>query len=132
VKPPRSTAARKPPVPTDSHAEIEDWLGSMMPGLQPLLRCIDELIREVLPGLRYAIKWKRAWYELPGRGWVIELAAYDVSANVVFHGGADFEPPPPLGETGRVRYVKLRSIEEAQGPELRAWIEQAGRTDGWT
>jgi hypothetical protein len=37
------------------------------------------------------------------RGWIIELAAYDVSVNVVFLGGADFYSPPPLGTTGRNR-----------------------------
>lgn len=34
-------------------------------------------------------------------GWIIEIAPYDVCVNVVFPGGADFEPPPRLGTTGR-------------------------------
>jgi hypothetical protein len=29
------------------------------------------------------------------------MAAYDVSVNIVFLGGADFESPPPLGTTAR-------------------------------
>ncbi|HLU82008.1 MAG TPA: hypothetical protein VKZ43_01290, partial [Trueperaceae bacterium] len=57
--------------------------------------------------------------------------AYDVSVNVVFLGGADFDPPPPLGDTGRSRYVKVRSLDEAKTPEVRKWIKQAGRTPGW-
>jgi hypothetical protein len=61
----------------------------------------------------------------------MEMVAYDVSVNVVFLGGAAFEPPPPLGETGQARYVKIRTLEEAQGPEIRRWIEQAGRVPGW-
>jgi hypothetical protein len=58
------------------------------------------------PGLHYAVKWKRPYYGLPELGWIIELAAYDISVNVVFFGGADFESPPPLGTTDRTRYVK--------------------------
>src|SRR5690606_41593468 len=81
------------------------------------------------PGVGYAVKWKKAYYGLPGLGWVIELAAYDVSANVVFFAGARFDPPPPLGEGSR--YVKLHSLEEAQAAEVAAWIEQAGRHPGW-
>jgi hypothetical protein len=54
-----------------------------------------------------------------------------VSINLVFHGGADFESAPPLGTTDRTRYVKVRTLDEAQGPELRGWIEQAGRVPGW-
>jgi hypothetical protein len=52
--------------------------------------------------------------------------------NVVFLGGADFEAPPPLGTTDRTRYIKVTSLEDAQRPELQEWIEQAGRTLGWT
>jgi hypothetical protein len=51
--------------------------------------------------------------------------------NVVFFGGAEFEPPPPLGTTDRSRYVKVKSLEEAQGPEMLEWIAQAGRVQGW-
>jgi hypothetical protein len=59
------------------------------------------------------------------------MAAYDVSVNVVFLGGADFESPPPLGTTDWARYIKVATVEEVQRPELRNWIEEAGRTPGW-
>ena len=103
-----------------------------MPHLQPIVRALDGSIRATIPGLRYAVKWKRPHYGLPELGWIIELAAYDVSVNVVFFGGAEFDSPPPLGTTDRTRYVKLTSLEETRGRELRNWIEQAGRTPGWT
>ena len=102
-----------------------------MPYLQPIVKALDGSIRAVVPGLRYAVKWKRAFYGLPGHGWIIEIAPYDVSVNVVFLGGADFDPPPPLGTTGRTRYVKVANLEEGRRPELLGWIEQAGRTPGW-
>jgi hypothetical protein len=131
-KTPGSSAARRPPVPTDSHAEIEDWMiQSVMPRLHPIVQRLDELIRETIPGLQYAIKWKKAYYGLPGLGWMIEMVAYDVSVNVVFFGGADFDPPPPLGAIDRSRYVKVTALEEAQGPEMHKWIKQAGRVPGW-
>lgn len=122
---------RKPPVPSESHADIDAWMRRVMPDLQPLVAELDRMIRTSLPGLHYAVKWRRAYYGLPDLGWVIEMVAYDVSVNVVFLGGADFDPPPPLGTVGRTRYVKLRSLADAHQPELRGWIEQAGRTPGW-
>jgi hypothetical protein len=103
-----------------------------MPDLQPIVKGLDESIRATVPGLAHAVKWKRGYYGLPELGWIIEIAAYDVSVNVVFLGGADFEHPPPLGTTDRTRYVKVTSVEEAQRPDLLKWIEQAGRTPGWT
>ena len=131
-KAPKPESTRKPPVPSESHADIDDWMRRVMPDLHPLVVRLDELIRETLPGpLHYAVKWKKAYYGLPEHGWLIEMVAYDVSVNVVFFGGADLDPAPPLGDTGRSRYVKLKSVEETQGPELRGWIEQAGRLPGW-
>ena len=123
--------SRKPPVPSDSRADIDDWMRRAMPDLQPIVKRVDESIREKLPDLQYAVKWKKAYYGLRDLGWVIELVAYDVSVNVVFLGGADFDSPPPLGDTDRSRYVKLKTLEEAEAPEMQEWIEQAGRAPGW-
>ena len=131
AKAPKAETTRKPPVPSESHADIEDWMRRVMPDLNPLVTRLDELVRETLPGLHYAVKWKKAYYGLADLGWVIEMVAYDVSVNVVFFGGADFDAPPPLGTTGRTRYIKLRSPEDLAQPELRKWIEQAGRVPGW-
>lgn len=103
-----------------------------MPDLRPIVLEVDALIRDTIPGLQFAIKWKKAYYGLPERGWIIEMVAYDVSVNVVFLGGADFETQPPLGDTDRSRYVKLTSVEEAKGAELREWVEQAARVPGWS
>ncbi len=128
----KGNTGRKPPEPSANHADIDDWCRRLVPDLQPIVKRLDESIRATIPGLHYAVKWKRPYYGLPELGWIIEIAAYDVSVNVVFFGGADFEAPPSLGTTDRTRYVKVTSSEEAQGQELENWIEQAGRTPGWT
>jgi hypothetical protein len=128
----KGNTGRKPPEPSANHADIDDWCLRLVPDLQPIVKRLDESIRATIPGLHYAVKWKRPYYGLPELGWVIEIAAYDVSVNVVFFGGADFEAPPSLGTTDRTRYVKVTSLEEAKGQELQNWIEQAGRTPGWT
>ena len=127
----KPSSARKPPVPSEGHDEVEHWMSRVMPELNPIVESLDEQIRETIPELQYAVKWKRPFYGLPDLGWIIEMAAYDVSVNVVFFGGADFDSPPPLGDTDRSRYVKVRSLEEAQAPEMATWIQQAARVPGW-
>lgn len=127
----KPNTTRKPPEPSESHAEIEDWMRSVMPDLNPIVTGLDEMIRETIPGLQFGVKWKKAYYGLADLGWIIEMVAYDVSVNVVFLGGADFDSPPPLGGTDRSRYVKVSTLEEAQGPEMRGWVEQAGGVSGW-
>jgi hypothetical protein len=128
----KGVSTRKPPVPSDSHAEIDDWMRRLMPDLQPIVRRLDEMIRETLSGTQYAVKWKKAYYGLPDHGWVVEMVAYDVSVNLVFLGGADFDQPPPLGTTDRSRYIKVKSLDELDEPNLHEWIENAGRVAGWT
>ncbi|MDH7452809.1 DUF1801 domain-containing protein [Luteimonas composti] len=126
----KATSTRKPPEPSSDHAEVGAWLKQTMPDLQPVVAHLDGLIRKTIPGLQYAVKWKKAHYGLPGRGWIIEMVAYDVSVNLVFFAGAKFDPPPPLGEGSR--YVKIRSLDEARAPEVAAWIEQAAKHPGWS
>ena len=128
----KGTSSRKPPEPSDDHSQIDDWMQRAMPDLQPILQRLDKMIRDALPKAHYALKWKKAYYGVPDRGWVIELVAYDVSVNIVFLGGADFDPPPPLGEGDRSRYVKIKSVDELDDPDLDKWIKQAGKVDGWS
>jgi hypothetical protein len=130
-KPGKAESARKPPTPSESHAEVEDWIRRVMPDLHLIVERLDDSIRDTIPGLRYAVKWRKSYYGLPELGWIIEMVAYDVSVNVVFFGGTDFDDPPPLGSDGRSRYVKLKTLEEAQSPLLREWIKAAGRVRGW-
>jgi hypothetical protein len=127
----KGNASRTPPEPATDHSVIDELFGRQMPSIQPLARRLDEKVRATIPGLQYAVKWQRPYYGLPELGWIIEIAAYHVSANVVFFGGANFEAPPPLGSTDRTRYVKLTTLEEVEGPELRGWLEEARRTPGW-
>ena len=127
----KASSNRKPPEPSESHAEIDHWMQRVMPDLNPIVTRLDEMIRETHSGLQFAVKWKKAYYGLPDVGWMMEMVAYDVSVNVVFFGGADFDPPPPLGDADRSRYIKLKTMDEVEQSELVSWIEQAGRVAGW-
>src|SRR5690625_1506884 len=127
----KSANTRKPPEPAKSHEPIAEWMSRVMPDLNPVMQSLDELIRATIPDLDYAVKWRKAYYGLPEQGWIIEMVAYDVSVNVVFLGGADFDDPPPLGSNGRSRYIKIKDVPETRTPEMKQWIEQAGRVPGW-
>src|SRR5690554_6593980 len=128
----KTNPARKPPVPSDDHAIVDDWLRRrVMPDLNPIATQLDKEIRDAIPGLQYAIKWGKVYYGLPDPGWIIELVAYDISVNIVFLGGADFDHPPPLGDRDRSRYVKLKTLEQAKAPQIHHWIEQAAKVEGW-
>lgn len=131
AKPIKNPTPRTPDTAGPDHSVIDACLQRVMPDLEPALRVIDAIIREEHPDVQFAVKWRRPYYWLEDRGWIIELAPYDVSFNVVFYGGADFDAPPTLGDCGRSRYVKIRSLTEADSDEMRDWIRQAGLVEGW-
>jgi hypothetical protein len=58
----KGNAGRKPPEPSANHFDIDDWCRRLMPDLQPIVKRLDESIRATVPGLVYAVKWKRAYY----------------------------------------------------------------------
>lgn len=124
-------STKKPPIPSNDHKVIEDWMATrIMPGMKPMIKKIDRLIHDIIPNLQYAIKWGRAYFGTNELGWLIEVAPYDVSANIVFLNAATFDPQPPLG-TGETRYIKLKTMEDVNDPLVVDYIKQAAGQDGW-
>ncbi|TLM76868.1 DUF1801 domain-containing protein [Microbulbifer harenosus] len=122
-------SAKKPPVPDDNHEIIGEWIANTKPALNPVASRLDKVIRQELKDPRYAIKWGKAYYGSTQFGWCIELVAYDVSVNVVFLNGSQLDNPPELGD--ETRYVKVRTLEEAQSTQVLEWIKQSCRMSGW-
>lgn len=125
-------STKKPPIPLNDHKVIKDWMTNrIMPGIKPMIEEIDSLIHNSISNLNYAIKWGNAYYGTNELGWLIEVAAYDVSANIVFLNGAAFDPQPPLGTGGETRYIKLKTIDELNDQLVIDFIRQAVHHNGW-
>ena len=125
-------SSKKPPIPVESHEIIKGWMqDNIMPKIYPLVKQIDDMITENIPDLKYSIKWGSIFYGTSNSGWLIEVAAYAVSVNIVFLSGADFDPQPSLGSDDRSRYIKLTSLDDLNNPEIIDFIEQAKGIDGW-
>lgn len=127
----KGNAGRKPPEPGATHDDVVAWVQTQMPAIQPIVAAVDELICEAIPDPELVIKRGHVYYGTADLGWIIELAGYHKTANVLFHGGADFDDPPPLGEVDRVRYVKLGSVDEVAAPQLAEWVREATTVPGW-
>jgi hypothetical protein len=124
-------STKRPPKAEQDYRVIENWMTNrIMPGIKPIITEIDRLIHHYIPNLQYAIKWGNAYYGTPELGWLIEVAAYDMSANMVFLNGGRFMPEPPLG-SGDTRYMKLKTIEALQEPYVSDFIKQALQHQGW-
>lgn len=125
-------STKKPPIPSDNYEIIKDWMTNrVVPNTLPIVEKTDSIIRELIPNLQYAIKWGNAFYGSQELGWIIEIAAFEVSVNIVFLSGAKFDSKPPLENDSQSRYVKLKTLENVGTLEIRKWIQQAGRFFGW-
>jgi hypothetical protein len=62
----KGNAWRKPPEPSANHFDIDDRCRHLMPDLQPIVKRLDKSIRATVSDLDYTVKWKRAYYGLPG------------------------------------------------------------------
>lgn len=122
-------STKKPPVPDKGHKCIEAWTANAKPAMNPIVSELDKLIRPHLKSPRFAIKWGKAYYGSTQLGWCIELAVYHVSVNVVFLNGSKLDGPPELGN--ETRYVKIRTLEEAQSTQVLEWIKQSCQMPGW-
>jgi hypothetical protein len=62
----------------------------------------------------------------------VQLEVYGELLNSLYVYPERLGPPRPrLGGHGRDRYVEVTTLEEAQEPQMRKRIEQAGRVPGW-
>lgn len=97
----KAESSRKPPEPAADHTPIDEWMQRLMPDLKPIVEELDKAIRKTHPKAQFAVKWKKAHYGLPDRGWILEVVSYDVSVNVLFYAGSEFDPPPPWARAAR-------------------------------
>ena len=121
----KANSSRKPPEPAEGHAELDDWMRRLMPDLQPIVEQLDKTIRKTYPKAQFAVKWKKAHYGLPDRGWILEIVSYDVSVNVLVLRRRRLRFAAAAGR----RPVALREAEVRRRGERqrRPGLDQAGR-----
>lgn len=114
------------------YGTFDELMDMTVPEMRPIAQRLREVIVEVDPdtvevvrlgdrAATYGVGPKKMSegysYILPHKHWV----------NLGFYKGADLPDPASLLEgTGKkLRHVKVRSVEEAERPELRTLIEEA-------
>lgn len=128
----KSLLTKIPPTAVDNYQIIQTFITQeTIPKIQPLVKEIDILIAKSISNLQYAIKWGSIFYGTKELGWIIQVAPLAVSVNILFLNGAEFESPPPLGETDKTRYVKLKSLGDLEKYDTSRWIEEATLREGW-
>lgn len=129
---------KKAPDGDDGRRGVEEWLGHVPPQQRSLVRRIDRLVLEAVPGAVSAIKFRKPsnpfgvpFYGLAGKGWIVSVNSLKAQVRMVFFAGNSLEPVPPLAAPPRARAVDVRSEEELDDRQIKSWLKQAQKLPGW-
>lgn len=111
---------------------FEDLLEITVEGLRPIVTALREVILEVDPDSCEVVRLgdRAATYGVGPRK-MIDGYAYILPhkrwVNLGFYQGAELADPEALleGTGAKMRHVKVRSVDEARQPEVRALVEGA-------
>jgi len=128
---PRLQAGGNPQVAkADGNAPVQAYI-SAIPGWKcDVARGLDQLISEVAPGVRKAVRWNSAMYGMPGQGWFASIHVFTHYVKLTFFAGTSLVPPPTGGSAKEARWINIgeQDMNEAQ---LRRWLRQAAALPGW-
>ncbi len=115
----------------DGDAPVQAYI-SAMPGWKGEIgRHVDDLVNEVVPDVRKAVRWNTPFYGMDGNGWFLSVHCFTKYVKVTWLNCAHLEPAPPVTS----KYDDVRSLHIAQGDDidddqLRDWIRQAADAPG--
>jgi len=137
---------RRPEI-QDGAADVEAWIDGVKPEHRTLVKRIDTIIGEMIPGVRRAIKWRKPsqplgipFYGSPERGWMVAMWSFKDRVGVGFFAGTLLRPEPPVttmagpwnaGTTVKARRIDIADESAFDEVQLRSWLAQAHKVTGW-
>ncbi|HVL88270.1 MAG TPA: DUF1801 domain-containing protein [Candidatus Thermoplasmatota archaeon] len=110
----------------------------MKPEHRALVKRIDRVLRSEIPDVVATIKFRKPsqpegvpFYGRPGYGWIAAMWSFKARVTVGFFGGVELDPPPPRSQGARTRLVDYSEAAQVDEKQLRAWVRQAARVQGW-
>lgn len=117
----------------DGDAPVRAYINATPGWKRHIVKRIDALVVEAVPGVRKAVRWNSPFYGVEGMGWFLSLHCLTKYIKVGFFSGTSLTPMPPIEskvpDVRYVHYVEGEAIDEAL---LASWICQAARLPGMT
>jgi hypothetical protein len=114
----------------EGDAPVQAYIAAAPGWKQDVVRRLDALVAEAVPGVRKAVKWNSPFYGVEGQGWFLSYHCFTKYVKVTFFRGASLDPVPPgASRRPEVRYL---DIHQGQLDEARFvdWVKQASRLPG--
>lgn len=115
----------------EGDAAVQAWLAGVKPQHRAIVERVDALMGEHIPDVKRAVKWSTPMYGREGQGWIASVASFKEHVAVRFFNGIELRPAPPEGESERMRGFRVHDMGELDERQLRSWIQQASKLQGW-
>jgi hypothetical protein len=133
----RTRKPAKAATPSD-HATVNAWIAAVAPERRAIIKRIDRILRDEIPGAVRTTKWRKPseplgtpFYGRPGHGWVAMVHSLKHEMRVTFFDGAKLDPPLPVAGNAGTRRVDITGPDDFDEGQLRSWAGQAAKLEGW-
>lgn len=126
-------AGGNPQIPKgDGDGPVQAYIEAMPGWKHDVGRRLDDLVGDVVPNVRKAVRWNSPFYGVEGRGWFASLHCFTRYVKVTFLKGASLDPrPPEPSKDADTRYVHIHEDGEIDEEKMKLWIRQAAALPGW-
>ena len=115
----------------DGDRPVQDFVEAMPDWKGVVGRRIDDLVNEVVPGVRKAVRWNSPFYGVEDNGWFLTFHCFTKYVKVSWLNGDRLDPPPPVtSKDERVRSLHIAEDDDLDDDRLRDWIRQAAVLPG--
>lgn len=129
---PKLLAGGNPQIPKgEGEAPIQAYLDAVPGWKQAVCRELDQLISEILPDVKKAMKWNTPLYGLDGKTWITAYHCTTKYVKVTFFMGAELDPlPPETSKQANIRYLHVFEDKPLDVTQFTNWIRQASQLPG--
>jgi hypothetical protein len=130
---PKLLAGDNPQIPKgDGDGPVQAYLDAVPGWKHDVVRRIDDLVVQAVPGVTKAVRWNSPFYGVEGQGWFLSFHCFTRYVKVTFFAGARLEPLPPVGSKDpSARYLHVEEGGIADEAQFLRWVEQAAALPGW-
>lgn len=115
----------------DGDEFVQRYLAAMPEWKGRIGRHLDDLVGEVVPEARRAVRWNSPFYGMEGSGWFLSFHCLTKYVKVAWLNGGALDPPPPTtSKYDHVRYLHLGPDDEIDDEQVRDWLRQAADIPG--
>lgn len=105
-------------------AAMPDWKGEIG-------RRLDDLVHDVVPDARTAVRWNSPFYGVDDNGWFLTVHCFTEYVKVTWLNGSQLSPQPPItSKDERVRSSHIGADDDIDEVQFREWIRQAAELPG--